>query len=109
MKALQVFYHYPLPVIRDMKIRMQPGEIIRIHDILIPRAQYALQEPGGKIFNLPTFAFDGLIPWLDEPSRKLYKPFTINELVAEDRVPEHVLINSIASNLVQTGLMAFEM
>ncbi|MEI9919275.1 MAG: DUF6734 family protein [Bacteroidota bacterium] len=112
MKSLQIFYRNSLEEIRNMKIRIRPeAEVIRVDDYLTSSRIYVVREPDNpQMCLLPSQGWEGLTPWLDDTGRKLHKAFTINELIAGNDLQgfnETILINSIAFNLTQTGLMEF--
>lgn len=107
LRSLQVFYNSSLDDIRKMKIRLRTNtEIIKIADYLLPQDQYAVRETDTQaIYSLPHLAIEGLAHWIS--TDRLHKPFTINDLAAENRVAEQILVNTIATNLLQTGIMEF--
>jgi hypothetical protein len=112
LRSLQILHQSDLDSIRKMKIRIKPGaDIIRIDDYLTNEFRYAVRESDcPALYNLPQNAIDGLGPWLDEPARRIYQPFTIDQLTVDYNLQQPAqlaLINSIAYNLVHTGLMEF--
>jgi hypothetical protein len=112
LRSLHVFYHHDLNSIRKMKIHIKTGaDIIRIDDYLTHDVRYAVRESDcPTLFYLPSAATDGLGDLLEESTRRLRSPFTIDELSAEYNLQsarEVALINAVSFNLLQTGLMEF--
>jgi hypothetical protein len=112
LKSLHIFYSHNLDSIRKMRICIRPGaNITQMNDYLTKEVRYAVRENDyPALFSLPPMATDGIASWLDEPNSRLYTPFTINELSASGNLQpaaEVALVNSIACNLLQTGLMEF--
>lgn len=112
LKSLHIFYNHNLESIRQMKMRVRAGaHITQMNDYLTKESRYAVRENNyPTLFSLPTAATDGIALWLSEPRSRLHTPFTINELSASanlDAAAEVALVNSVAFNLLQTGLMEF--
>jgi hypothetical protein len=112
LKSLNIFYSHNLDLIRKMKICIRAGaNITPMNDYLTTEVRYAVREDdGATLFTLPHAATVGLAPWLDEPQSRLYTPFTINELIASrnlETAAEVALVNSVAYNLIHTGVMEF--
>lgn len=107
LRSLDVFYRNDLASIRGMKVRIRPdAEIIRATDLLLPNEQYFMKEKGRDTLSLlPGFGTEGIAMVLNDCPGKA---FTIDELCkALEPSATQVTINSIAANLVQTGLMEF--
>lgn len=108
LSSMKVFYDHDLGAIRKMKIRLRPGtEIIAIGDYLEASVQYAARENQEAVYTLPSFASDGISHWLTGQCGRLHKPFTIEELGAEVGGTDTLIVNAVAANLLQTGLMEF--
>ena len=108
LRALQVFYDHDLDAIRKMKVCIRPGtEVIQLNDYLTNQVYFGVREPNGATYSLPSFAYDGISHWLKEPEGRLHQTFTINELSAELKGVDELVVGAIAANLIQTGLMEF--